>query len=91
MMWLSKTWMTLLEKTFTNCFHKFGVSKEAATSAIADDGNISAELYEDEEDAVKALATNLNVQRTNYSDQVDTNLAMNTLTLIENCQPTKVS
>ena len=44
MMWLSKTWMTLLEKTFTNCFHKFGVSKEAATSAIADDGNISAEL-----------------------------------------------
>ena len=75
MIWLSKAWLTLPDKIFTNCFRKCGVSVEAASSAIADDDSPFIGLEEDEKDVVKTLATNLNFLRTNYSDQVDTDLA----------------
>ena len=52
MMWLSKAWNTLPDKTFTNCFRKCGISKEAAASAIADEGNPFAGLGEDDEDTI---------------------------------------
>ena len=75
MIWLSKAWLTLPDKIFTNCFRKCRVSVEAESSAIADDDNPFIGLEEDEKDVVKTLATNLNFLRTNYSDQVDTDLA----------------
>ena len=74
-MWLSNIWMTLADKTFTNCFRKCGVSKQAAASAIADGGNPYVGLEEDKENVVKTLAIDLNFLRTNCSDQVDTDLA----------------
>lgn len=74
-MWLSNIWMTLADKTFTNCFRKCGVSKQAAASAIADGGNPYVGLEEDKENEVKTLAIDLNFLRTNCSDQVDTDLA----------------
>ena len=60
-------WMTLSDKTFTNCVCNCRAFTEAAASAIADDYNPFAGLEEDE-DAVKTLATDLNFLRTNYND-----------------------
>ena len=75
--WFSKAWVTLLDKTFTNCFCKCEVSEEAVACAIADNDNPFSGLQEDEEDAVKTLATDLNFSRTSYGDQVDINRAIN--------------
>ena len=59
LMWLSKAWNTLSDKTSTKSFCKCGISEEAAASAIADDGNPFAGLEEDDEDAMKTLETDL--------------------------------
>ena len=84
-MWLSKAWMTLPEKIY---FPECGVSEEAVASVNVDNDNPFAGLAEDEEDAVKALATSLNKQT--IVTKLTPTLS-NTLTLIVNCQPTKVS
>ena len=57
MMWLSKAWNTLPDKTFTTCFRKCGISEETAASATADDDSPFAGLEEDDEDAIKTLET----------------------------------
>ena len=57
MMWLSKAWNTLPDKTFTTCFRKCGMSEETAACAIADGDSPCAGLEEDDEDAVKTLET----------------------------------
>ena len=74
MMWLSKTWNTLPDKTFTNCFYNCGISEEAATSAIADNDNPFAGLEEDNEDAIKTLETDLQFLETNFETQADGDL-----------------
>ena len=74
MMWLSKAWNILPNKTFTNCFHKSGISEEAAASAIADNDNPFAGLEEDDEDIIKTLATDLQFLKTNFESQVDGDL-----------------
>ena len=52
MMWLSKARNKLPDKTFTNCFRKYGISEETAASAIADDDNPFAALKKDNEDTI---------------------------------------
>ena len=69
MMWLSKAWNTLSDKTFTNCFRKCRILEEAAASASADDGNPFAGL-EDDEDVIHILETDLQFLKTNFELQV---------------------
>ena len=75
-MWLSKGWNTLPDKTFTNCFHKFGILEEAAASANSDDDSPFAGLEEGDEDAIKILEIDLQFLKTNFDSQVDEDLTI---------------
>ena len=70
----SKAWNTLPDKTFTICFHKCGISEEAAANAIADEKNYFAGWEEDDEYAIKTLEIGLQFLKTTFELQVDEDL-----------------
>lgn len=73
-MWFSKAWNTLPDKTFTNCFRKCGISEEAAANAIVDEKNSFAGWEEDVEYAIKTLEIGLQFLKTTFELQVDEDL-----------------
>ena len=73
-MWFSKAWNTLPDKTFINCFRKCGISEEAAANNIADEKNSFAGWEEDVEYAIKTLEIGLQFLKTTFELQVDEDL-----------------
>ena len=76
MMWHSKAWNTLPDKTCINCFCTCGISEEVVASATADDGNLFAGLEEDTEDAIKTSLQFLQIQKTSFESQDDGELTI---------------
>ena len=70
---LEKAWNAVLNKTFTNCFKKVGISEKEVEKVLDDEDEPFAGLDEIEEDTVQTLEANLALLKEKFTsdDYID--------------------
>ena len=74
---LKKSWDAISNQTFTNCFRKLGISKDAE-KAMNDEEDPLKGLQDDdvEEDPVETLGADLSILKERFADQIDADISL---------------